>query len=114
MKAQSTLEFMMIFLITMAAIMMIFQPIAKTYKEIDKRADFVMKKQQTEDRILSMEIYCNTGGNTVMSGAIPPGCKVTPYFDRIEFECTNPDGTKHTINFPTFFESCEGSNVELV
>ncbi len=73
MKAQATIEFMMIFLVTMAAIAMIFYPLAKAHRDFGAEAEVVKDKQNFEDFIYGAQIYCNGNFKTPSSILGAPG-----------------------------------------
>jgi hypothetical protein len=72
MRGQATIEFMMIFLVTMAAIAMIFYPLAKAHRDFGAEAEVVKDKQNFEDFIFGAQIYCNGNFRT------PSGILGTP------------------------------------
>ncbi len=102
MKAQATLEFMMIFLVTIAAVMMVFYPLARAHNDFSAQADFLNKKQQLEDFLVGMQIYCNGGpGTSVLASAESSGCEVFVHYGEVKFRC---DGREQ--RFPGFFQGC--------
>jgi len=111
MKAQATVEFMMIFLVTMAAIMIIFYPIAKAHKNYEQQSDFIKKKQEMEDYLVGLQVYCNGGLNTSVADALSSsGCEVLVHYEEVKFRCGG-----ETQEFPGFFKACvevDPSNVK--
>ncbi len=107
MKAQATIEFMMIFLVTMAAITMVFYPLAKAHKVFWEEAEVVEDKQNFEDFIYGAQIYCNGNFRTPSDilGAPGQGFKVRQ--DRIYLVL---EGGREE-QFEGFFKGCTGSDV---
>ena len=108
MKGQATVEFLMIFLVTMAAILMIFYPVAKAHLDFRKQSDFIEKKQELEDFLVGFQIYCNGGvGTSVVGTTGSTGCDILPYSNKIKFRCGQTEQ-----EFPGFFEGCVMSNAK--
>jgi len=102
MKAQATLEMMIIFVVTMAAIMMVFYPLAQAHKDFQKQADYIEKEQHLEDYLVGLQVYCNGGvGTSVTASSASTGCEILPKYGSVRFKC--PEGESE---FPGFFRGC--------
>ncbi len=102
MKAQATMEFMLIFLVSMAAIAMIFYPLAKAHRIFGEEAEVVKEKQDFEDFVLAAQIYCNSDFRTPSSilGTAERGFRVRQDRIYLVFE----DGREEL--FEGFFKGC--------
>ena len=107
MRAQATLELMMMFLVTMLAILMIFQPIAKAHRDFSGQSDMIKKKQALEDWLVGMQVYCNSGGNTVIPAVSASGCSVLMEYGRVKLRCGSSEQ-----EFPGFFRGCVMQNAK--
>lgn len=106
MKAQATLEMLFMFLVTMTAIMFIFYPIAKAHHDFGEQADFIEKKQELEDYLVGLQVYCNGGaGTSVSSSTSSIGCSIFPEYGKITFRCGQQEQ-----EFPGFFMGCVKTN----
>ena len=106
MKAQATIEMMIIFVVTMAAIMMVFYPLAQAHKDFQEQADFIEKKQELEDYLVGLQVYCNGGvGTSVTTSSASTGCQILPEYGSVTFRC--PEGESE---FPGFFRGCVLTN----
>lgn len=102
MKAQATIEMLIMFVVTMAAIMMVFYPLAQAHKDFQEQADFIEKKQELEDYLIGLQVYCNGGAATsVTVSSAGTGCEILPSYGSIRFRC--PEGERE---FPGFFRGC--------
>ena len=107
MRAQATLEFMMMFLVTMIAILMIFQPIAAAHRDFSGQSELIKKKQGLEDWLVGMQIYCNSGGKTVALAPSASGCAVLMEYGRVKLRCG-----QNEQEFPGFFRGCVMQNAK--
>lgn len=99
---------MIIFLVTMAAIMFIFYPLAKAHKDFGNEADFIEKKQKLEDYLVGLQVYCNGGaGTSVSASSAGSGCEILPYYGKITFRCGQSEQ-----DFPGFFRGCVLTNAK--
>ena len=67
MKAQATLEMMIIFVVTIGAVMMVFYPLAQAHKDFQKQADYIEKEQAQEDYFVALQVLCNGGSDNSVS-----------------------------------------------
>ncbi len=105
MKGQATMEFLMVFLITMAAISAIFYPLAKAHRDFGKEAEVVKHKVDFEDFIFGAQIYCNSQFSAPSSilGKMGKGFKIEGNRVYLVLE----SGEKE---FEGFFEGCSEGN----
>jgi len=111
MRAQATIEFMLIFLVSMAAIAMIFYPLAKAHRDFGAEARVVKDKAEFGDFIFAAQIYCNSNFRTPSSvlGTAERGFRVRQ--DRIYL--VFGDGREEV--FEGFFRGCtDGASYEPV
>ena len=62
MKAQATIELMMFFLVALATVALITQPLLQAYSKTSEKSAAAMERALVEDEILANEIQCNSRG----------------------------------------------------
>ena len=64
MRGQATIELLILFLVMIAMVAMITQPLLGTYSMMSEKSEGAMKRAVVENEILAGEIWCNSGGSS--------------------------------------------------
>lgn len=61
MKGQATIELLILFLVMIATVAMITQPLLASYSTMSDKNDAMIKRAAVENEIFAGEIWCNSG-----------------------------------------------------
>jgi|GEM_PF-2277179 len=106
MKGQATIELLILFLVMVAMVAMITQPLLSSYSTMSDKNDALIKRAAVENEIFAGEIWCNSGmSSTAPANLLELTSEQTPM--QVEEWYVNVIGGRYVgSRFPGLFKGC--------
>jgi len=107
MKGQATIELLILFLVMIAMVAMITQPLLGSYSTMSGKNEALMKRAAVENEIFAGEIWCNSGmSSTAPSDLLELTSKQQPMKPE-EWYIEVTGGKYKGSKFPGMFMGCD-------